>query len=704
MEVLFMNQVKLSILFGISIALVLPVILLFVVSNNIPFFVKILYMLWEIIAVLGYNFYVTKGNSAKRPDEISKVLVKGEIEDAIIQATNMGMTEESDYYQFLLMMKDIIVKYKAYSFEVSEFVGSLQASIEDVTRSNGELAFAADSIAAGAIAQANEASESALTANTISSKIEDLAETTEHISAETKKAQEVTKNGEVSFKKLFNSIDTYAENMVSLLGNLKNLSGEAENIQDITNAISKIAKKTNLLSLNASIEAARAGAAGKGFAVVAGEIRQLSEQTQKSSNEIGDVVSRVIADLKNIGESVDGSNQIFLKQKESVADAENAFTSIDDFVKSIMVSQNSYIDDFKGLYDLKIQLADTIGSIAAVAQESAATTEEMASLTMMQNNATSSLADMASYLSSSIVKLSNVMDIFNIKVEKTKKRKIGINFIIDIDALTTIKMAADDAGKKYGYDIIVDAPKTVDSEAQIKIMERFIAEGVSGIAISPASDKLLTPIINKAIEAGIKVICINSDAPSSKRLGLMDTNPLNGGKISGEVAAKHMGGKGKIMYTAFNDTIGTDVHRSTGFVKVLNKFPDIELVPIPLPDNALNAFTTDVTKYIDKAVKENPDFEMLYVINETWGDVVSVYFEKMGINKKLMSFGGSKTLIKAIKEDREVVVISQRQFVWGEKLVKWINDAFNGKPVPTYEDTGVFEINKSNYKIFEHYF
>jgi len=87
---------------------------------------------------------------------------------------------------------------------------------------------------------------------------------------------------------------------------MKNLSEAANRIGSVMELIQEIAEQTNLLALNATIEAARAGEAGKGFAVVASEVKDLANQTAKATGEISDHVNRVQEETKTAAEAMTG--------------------------------------------------------------------------------------------------------------------------------------------------------------------------------------------------------------------------------------------------------------------------------------------------------------------------------------------------------------------------------------------------------------
>ncbi|MBI9103125.1 MAG: methyl-accepting chemotaxis protein [Spirochaetales bacterium] len=147
----------------------------------------------------------------------------------------------------------------------------------------------------------------------------------------------ITANKKVSVENL-NSVAVTGRDMLdSTSRSFKGVVDQIQSIQEMTNTINSIADQTNLLSMNAAIEAAHAGDSGKGFAVVADEIRKLAESAGESSRNIADLISGIITSVQVTDDNVSQTVEIFSSISSEIRDTVNAFAEIESSVSELNI-------------------------------------------------------------------------------------------------------------------------------------------------------------------------------------------------------------------------------------------------------------------------------------------------------------------------------------------------------------------------------
>lgn len=481
---------------------------------------------------------------------------------------------------------------------------------------------------------------------------------------------------------------------IHLTQTVSKLNESANNVNHIVGVMTGIANQTNLLSLNASIEAARAGEAGKGFAVVAGEVRKLSEQSFNSLQQIGEIISSIKQEIESTTSLIDSTAEKFNVQLASVYEVNTAFQQIDQNVKDAVEQQAIVKSSMTEVLSLKNNILDAVTSVAAIAEETAVTSEETTSMNMRLKQSGEVLLDLAAKLKATVEAANGEVSQYQTAVTAKSQTKIALVTVNpgNNQFNSALVENAKKAAKRFDFELIVAWPDKPTYEEQVKLLNQLAAQNIQGLILIPASDEL-APLIDKFYEQGIVTVCIDSDVPKSKRIGYIGTDNYAAGRNMGKLIEKHLGGKGNVIISSHTDKWPNMKARLQGLTEYLAGKPGINIVAtqIGFPDFDERA------RELEQVAAKHPEYDMIACINMVFAPVVDRLKQRINLtNKKILGFDNIQDNIKALEQKTLTAVLAQRQDLFGEVAVKYIFDHQEKRPIKAIEYLDTFEINQNN--------
>ncbi|MCL1100096.1 methyl-accepting chemotaxis protein [Shewanella saliphila] len=276
------------------------------------------------LAMILFGLYRAIINPLRKLDESMRNVASG-AKDLTVKLDDSGNTEiakvASSFNVFVKQIHDLITDFN----DNSQQLGT--ASVQLTTSSNETLS--------GMQRLQSETEQVATAMNQMQATVIEVANNAELAAQAAKDSDTQAGQGDKVVQQTITSIEQLANGVEQAASALHQLEKDTDNIGSILEVIRSISDQTNLLALNAAIEAARAGEHGRGFAVVADEVRTLSKRTQDSTNQIQQMISQLQAGVKDAVSVMDSSRQQALNSTEQAALAGEALSSITHSVATI---------------------------------------------------------------------------------------------------------------------------------------------------------------------------------------------------------------------------------------------------------------------------------------------------------------------------------------------------------------------------------